>query len=109
MDDIPTPSAPRAARGMTGVEKIIARACGLPAVQPGDIVFPNPDMAMIHDNVLPAVKRALDEIGIDRLTAPEKVVMVTDHEVLYGSPRAAMFGTLNRRAANAVIRDAENG
>ncbi len=86
---------------MTGVEKIIARACGLPAVQPGDIVFPNPDMAMIHDNVLPAVKRALDEIGIDRLTAPEKVVMVTDHEVLYGSPRAAMFGTLNRRAAKA--------
>ncbi len=86
---------------MTGAEKIIARACGLPAVQPGDIVFPNPDMAMIHDNVLPAVKRALDEIGIDRLTAPEKVVMVTDHEVLYGSPRAAMFGTLNRRAAKA--------
>lgn len=86
---------------MTGVEKIIARACGLPAVQPGDIVFPNPDMAMIHDNVLPAVKRALDEIGIDRLTAPEKVVMVTDHEVLYGSPRAAMYGALNRRAAKA--------
>jgi len=86
---------------MTGAEKIIARACGLPAVQPGDIVFPNPDMAMIHDNVLPAVKRALDEIGIDRLTAPEKVVMVTDHEVLYGSPRAAMYGALNRRAAKA--------
>jgi 3-isopropylmalate/(R)-2-methylmalate dehydratase large subunit len=88
-------------RGMTGAEKIIARACGLPFVRPGDIVFPTPDMAMVHDNVLPAVKRALDELGIDRLAAPEKVVMVTDHEVLYGSPRAAMYGAINRKAAKA--------
>ena len=56
---------------------------------------------MVHDNVLPAVKRALDELGIDRLAAPEKVVMVTDHEVLYGSPRAAMYGAINRKAAKA--------
>ena len=84
---------------MTGAEKIIARACGLQQVRPGDIVFPRPDMVMVHDNVLPSVKKALDSIGIDRLACPEKVVFVTDHEVLYGSPRAALYGVMNRQAA----------
>ena len=86
---------------MTGPEKIIARACGLASVQPGDIVFPQPDMVMVHDNVLPGIKKALDSIGIDRLAQPDKVVLVTDHEVLYGSPRAALYGVTNRQAAKA--------
>lgn len=88
-----------APRGMTASEKIIARASGLAGVRAGDIVFPNPDMVMIHDNMVPGVKRALDALGIDRLAEPEKVVMVTDHEVLYGSARAAQYGSLNRGAA----------
>ena len=37
--------------------------------------------------------------GIDRLAEPGKVIMVTDHEVLYGSPRAALYGVMNRQAA----------
>lgn len=86
---------------MTGPEKIIARACGLASVKPGDIVFPQPDMVMVHDNVLPGIKKALDSIGIDRLAQPDKVVLVTDHEVLYGSPRAALYGVTNRQAAKA--------
>ena len=84
---------------MTAAEKIIARTCGVERVQAGDIVFPNPDMVMIHDNMVPGVKRVLDELGIDRLAQPEKVVMVTDHEVLYGSARAAQYGSINRGAA----------
>lgn len=91
----------RPAGGMTGTEKVIARACGLPRVGPGDIVFPVPDLMAVHDNTLPGIKRALDELGIDRLAAPEKVVMFTDHEVLYGSPRAALYGVMNRQAAKA--------
>lgn len=97
---LPKPAA-AAAHGMTGTEKIVARACGLPRVGPGDIVFPSPDLAMIHDNTLPAIKRALDALGIDRLAEPDKVVMFTDHEVLYGSPRAALYGVMNRQAAKA--------
>jgi 3-isopropylmalate/(R)-2-methylmalate dehydratase large subunit len=85
--------------GMTGAEKIIARASGMARVQSGDIVFPNPDMVMVHDNMVPSVKRTLDSLGIDRLAEPEKVVMVTDHEVLYGSARAAQYGFINRGAA----------
>lgn len=85
--------------GMTAVEKIIARACGRDSVRAGDVVMPVPDMVMVHDNILPGVKKVLDGLGIDRLAEPEKVVMVTDHEVLYGSPRAALYGVLNRQAA----------
>ena len=88
-------------QAMTAVEKIIARASGAASVRAGDVVYPAPDMVMIHDNVLPGVKRALDSLGIDRLAEPEKVVMVTDHEVLYGSPRAALYGVLNRQAAKS--------
>lgn len=87
--------------GMTAVEKIIARSTGRAVVRPGDVVFPDPDMVMIHDNVLPGIKRALDQLGIDRLAQPEKVVMVTDHEVIYGSARAAGYGSMNRMAAKA--------
>ena len=86
-------------RGMTAAEKIIARTCGMERVAAGDIVFPDPDLVMIHDNMVPGVKRVLDELGIDRLAQPEKVVMVTDHEVLYGSARAAQYGSINRGAA----------
>lgn len=85
--------------GMTGPEKIIARASGLDRVRPGDIVVATPDLAMIHDNVLPGIKRMLDELGIDRLADPGKVMLVTDHEVLYGSPRAALYGSIVRKAA----------
>ena len=56
---------------------------------------------MIHDGLVRGAKRELDALGIDRLAAPDKVLMVTDHEVIYGSARAAEFGVLNRAAAKA--------
>ena len=84
---------------MTGPEKIIARVSGRPRVRPGDIVVARPDAAMVHDNVLPGIRRMLDDLGIDCLAEPEKVILVTDHEVLYGSPRAALYGSIGRQAA----------
>src|SRR5688572_28314521 len=87
--------------GMTAVEKVLARAAGRPIVSPGDVVHPDPDFIMIHDGLVRGAKRELDALGIDRLAAPGKVVMVTDHEVIYGSPRAAEFGVINRNAAKA--------
>ena len=87
--------------GMTAVEKVLARAAGRASVRPGEVVHPVPDFIMIHDGLVRGAKRELDALGIDRLAAPEKVVMVTDHEVLYGSARAAEFGVINRNAAKA--------
>ena len=87
--------------GMTAVEKVLARKAGRASVQPGEVVYPDPDFIMIHDGLVRGVKRELDSLGIDRLARPDKVVMVTDHEVIYGSPRAAEFGVINRNAAKA--------
>jgi 3-isopropylmalate/(R)-2-methylmalate dehydratase large subunit len=87
--------------GQTAVEKVLARVSGQASVRPGDVVLPDPDFIMVHDGVVRGAKRELDAIGIDRLAAPAKVVMVTDHEVIYGSARAAEIGAFNRAAAKA--------
>ena len=83
----------------TAVEKVLARVSGRAQVKPGEVVYPDPDFIMVHDGVVRGAKRELDALGIDRLAAPDKVVMVTDHEVIYGSARAAEFGAINRAAA----------
>lgn len=85
--------------GMTAVEKVLAAKSGKASVRPGDVVYPDPDFIMIHDGVVMAAKQELDALGIDQLAAPDKVVMVTDHDVIYGSARAAERGAFNRRAA----------
>lgn len=85
--------------GMTAVEKTLALKSGIASVAPGDVVYPVPDFIMIHDGVVMGAARELDELGIDRLAAPEKVVMVTDHDVIYGSARAAERGAFNRATA----------
>lgn len=84
---------------MTAVEKVLAAKSGKGAVRPGEVVYPDPDFIMIHDGVVMGAKRELDALGIDRLAAPDKVVMVTDHDVIYGSARAAERGAFNRAAA----------
>ncbi len=87
--------------GLTAAEKILANKCGVASVVPGDVVEPDPDWIMVHDNVLMSVKLELDAAGITQLAAPGKVILVTDHEVIYGSPRAAEKGAFNRKAARA--------
>ena len=85
--------------GMTAVEKVLARTSGKGSARPGEVLYPVPDFIMIHDGVVMGAKRELDALGIDRLAAPDKVVMVTDHDVIYGSARAAERGDFNRKAA----------
>jgi 3-isopropylmalate/(R)-2-methylmalate dehydratase large subunit len=86
---------------MTAVEKILARASGSSAVHAGDIVYPMPDFVMIHDGVVMGAKEELDALGIDRLFDPERVLMVTDHDVVYLNERAVARGAFNRKAARA--------
>ena len=87
--------------GMTAVEKVLAAKSGKSAVRAGDVVFPDPDFIMIHDGVVMGAKRELDALGINRLATPGKVMMVSDHDVIYGSARAAERGAFNRNAAKA--------
>ncbi|MCI3952039.1 MAG: hypothetical protein K0R53_1536 [Burkholderiales bacterium] len=86
---------------MTAAEKILARAAGLRETHAGDIVYPVTDLVIIHDGVVMGAKQELDAVGIDRLFDPERVFMVTDHDVIYTSDRAAARGAFNRKAAGA--------
>lgn len=85
--------------GMTATEKIIARACGVASVKPGEVVHPNPDLVFLHDGQVENSKKMLDELGIDRVRNRDKVVFVTDHEVIYTTARAAQRGVNIRKAA----------
>lgn len=89
----------------TAIEKTLGRVSRDPrhreGARAGTLLYPEPDMVMIHDGLVSDAKRALDAIGIERLHAPEKTVMVSDHDVLYGSARAAERGAFNRKAAKA--------
>ncbi len=87
--------------GMTATEKILARVSGLKSVKAGDVVHPNPDWVFLHDGQVENSKKMLDELGIDRVRRPEKIVFVTDHEVLYTTPKAVQRGVNIRKAAKS--------
>jgi 3-isopropylmalate/(R)-2-methylmalate dehydratase large subunit len=74
--------------GLTATEKIIGRALGK-LVQAGDIVYPEPDLVTVHDYYVTHFARALDELGVERLFAAEKVLVSTDHEPLAVTPEGA--------------------
>ena len=60
-------------------EKIIAKACGLGLVKPGQVVTCEVDLAMIHDSGGPRrVKPQMEKLGVD-VWDPDKVVLVSDH------------------------------
>lgn len=63
----------------TLAQKLVARAAGLPAVTPGDIVTCKVDLAMMHDSGGPRrVKPMLEKLGA-KVWDPDKVVLITDH------------------------------
>ncbi|MCE5187511.1 MAG: 3-isopropylmalate dehydratase large subunit [Planctomycetaceae bacterium] len=65
--------------GMTITEKILARAGGKKAVQPGDLVNAQIDMIMCHDVTTPPAISMLKEKGIDKVFDREKIVVTPDH------------------------------
>lgn len=86
---------------MTATQKMFARACGLDTVQPGEIVYPVPELLIIHDGFVETAYKELAEIGYGHVVAPEKIIFVTDHEVTYGSQRAVERGRNIRAIAKA--------
>jgi len=63
----------------------------------GDIVIVNVDLAMAQDSTGPLAIRSLDEMGIDKLYDPSKVLLIIDHT----------FPAADEKVANlhALIRD----
>ncbi|MCP1170625.1 3-isopropylmalate dehydratase large subunit [Limimaricola litoreus] len=85
--------------GLTAIEKHLARASGMASVAPGDIVHPDPDLVIVHDGYIAAAHRELGGLGIDRVFDPDRVVFVTDHDVIHATPLAAERARQNRLVA----------
>lgn len=65
---------------MTIAEKILAEKSGKSEVTSGEVVRAELDMAMVNDLTAPLTVDALEEIGLDKVWDPEKIVIVFDHQ-----------------------------
>lgn len=79
--------------GMTMVEKILARAAGLPAVRAGDVVEPVASCAMSHENaalVINQFREIYSGTGIEpKIWDPSKIAIILDHRVPAESSKTA--------------------
>ena len=63
----------------TLAQKLVARACGQPAVRAGEIVTCKVDLAMVHDSSgARRLKPMLERLGA-KLWDPDRLVVITDH------------------------------
>lgn len=79
--------------GHTVVEKILARAAGLPSVKPGDVIEPKVDLAMSHENAALVINQ-FNEIYKNtdlepKLWDPSKIAIIFDHRVPAESKKTA--------------------
>jgi len=44
---------------MTMTEKLLARACGLDSVKPGDVISPEPELVIMHDGYVETAHKQL--------------------------------------------------
>jgi len=72
----------------TIAEKILSRAVGR-TVRVGEIIYPEPDLVTVHDWYVVNFDKALQDLGVTRLYAPDKVLISTDHEPVAVSVLAA--------------------
>jgi 3-isopropylmalate/(R)-2-methylmalate dehydratase large subunit len=84
---------------MTMAEKLLAKAAGRSNVKPGDVISPDPTLVILHDGYVETAHRQLSQIGYKRITNPQRVVILTDHNVINTSPRAIEQSRANRRIA----------
>ena len=79
--------------GMTLVQKILARAAGLPSVAVGDVVEPRVDLAMSHENaalVINQFQEIYKGTGREPLVwDPSKIAIIFDHRVPAESSKTA--------------------
>jgi homoaconitase/3-isopropylmalate dehydratase large subunit len=74
--------------GKTITEKILSRVTGSD-VSAGDIIYPEPELLTVHDWYVVNFDTALQELGVERLFDPDKLIISTDHEPVAVSPQAA--------------------
>src|SRR5207248_3638644 len=65
----------------TITQKILARAAGVDAVEPGEIVMCDVDLAMGNDITAPVAIARFHELGVSRVWDPSKIALVPSHFV----------------------------
>jgi 3-isopropylmalate/(R)-2-methylmalate dehydratase large subunit len=79
--------------GMTVVQKILARAAGLPVVNVGDVVEPRVDLAMSHENAALVINQFVEiyqGTGLEPVIwDPTRIAVIFDHRVPAESPKTA--------------------
>lgn len=82
--------------GLTITEKIMARASGRETVRPGELVWVNVDMAMMHDSGGPRrIDGNLEHLGVP-VWDQDKVTIVSDHFVPPSNETEAHIQTITR-------------
>jgi 3-isopropylmalate/(R)-2-methylmalate dehydratase large subunit len=67
-------------KGQTIAEKILARASGLPRVEPGDFVEASVDLVMINDITGPLTVETIRRLSKPQIWNPDRLVIVLDHQ-----------------------------
>jgi 3-isopropylmalate/(R)-2-methylmalate dehydratase large subunit len=79
--------------GMTYIQKLLARACGEPALAVGDVVEPPVDLAMSHENgalVINQFNEIYQGTGRDSsVWDPDRIAIIFDHRVPAESSKTA--------------------
>ena len=87
--------------GMTIAQKIIARASGRDSATPGEILWVDVDLAMMHDSSGPRrIWPALEKLGVG-VWDPNKIVVVADHYVPAADIQAATILQTTRQFVEA--------
>src|SRR3569623_3359651 len=84
---------------MTMAEKQQTKTKGRASVKPGEVITPDPEIVIMHDGYVETAHKQLTQIGYKRITNPDRVVILTDHNVINTSPRAIAQSRANRRIA----------
>ena len=84
----------------TMAEKILARAAGLPYVEPGDFVEAEVDRVMVNDLTGPLTVEALRKLSRPRVAHPERLIIVLDHQTPADSVHSARLHKILREFAS---------
>src|SRR6188768_1561493 len=86
-------SVPQNVNAMTITEKILAAASGLSQVKAGDVVEPEVDLAMSHENAALVINQFFEVYqGTNlkpRVWDPSRIAIIFDHRVPAESPKTA--------------------
>jgi 3-isopropylmalate/(R)-2-methylmalate dehydratase large subunit len=80
---------------MTMAEQVLARAAGRDRVRPGEYLTARIDLAMCHE-ALVACGKQLEQLGIEQVWDPSRVVVVLDHSFPAANERMAASHQLAR-------------